>query len=50
MRIWDLASRREKQVLKGHEYDVESVAFSVTIRMIASGSRDQTIKLWRRAD
>ena len=49
-RIWDLASGREKQVLNGHKYDVESVAFDMTSRSIASGSRDRTVKLWGRTD
>ncbi len=40
------------RVLKGHKYDVESVAFSPDGKLLASGSRDWTIRIWggRRED
>jgi eukaryotic-like serine/threonine-protein kinase len=43
VRVWDLASRRERAHLAGHRDAVHRVAFG---RMIASASRDGTVCLW----
>jgi WD40 repeat protein len=37
---------RERQTLKGHSYSVNSVAFSPDGKTIATGSWDNTVKLW----
>ena len=46
IKLWDVANRKEKSILKGHSKDVSGVAFSPDGKTLASGSRDSTIKLW----
>jgi RNA polymerase sigma factor (sigma-70 family) len=45
--LWDTRTGKLKQTLEGHDNMVYAVAFSRDGRTLASGSRDQTIKLWR---
>lgn len=42
--IWDTSTRRRIQILRGHEGDIKSIAFSG--RWLISGSCDKTIKVW----
>ena len=46
IKLWDAASGRELQTLQRHSGIVDSVAFSLDGRTLASGSFDRTIKLW----
>jgi len=44
--VWDIASRTERFVLKGHTDGVGEAIWSPDGAMIATGSNDKTIKLW----
>src|SRR5262249_57037440 len=47
MRLWDVNSRKPTAALKGHEESVTSVTFSPNGKLLASGSRDGTVRLWK---
>jgi WD40 repeat protein len=46
VKIWDLATGKERATLKGHTDWVWSVAITRDGKTIASGSNDKTVKLW----
>lgn len=47
VRLWDVVTGEERQVLEGHADWVRSVAYSPDGSLLASGSADGTIMLWR---
>ena len=44
--LWDVAARDEVLRLKGHTNSIYALAFSPDGKSLASGSMDQTVKLW----
>jgi WD40 repeat protein len=44
--LWDVATKRERTTLVGHESWVTSVAFSPDGKLLATGGLDRTVKVW----
>jgi WD40 repeat protein len=44
--LWDLITGRKKATLKGHSDGVTCVAITGDEQILATGSRDRTVKLW----
>lgn len=46
IKIWNLKTGKQSNILAGHSDAVKSVAFSPDGKSLASGSRDGTIRIW----
>lgn len=46
IRIWDVASRAELGVLRGHQNEIRDVVFSPDARWLASAAEDNEIRIW----
>jgi WD40 repeat protein len=45
--LWQVPECRQIDILQGHTDLVQAVAFSVDGQLVASGSRDQTLRIWQ---
>ena len=50
VRIWNVATGKQVQELKGHKGAVTGVAYKSDLRVILSGSYDASIRLWKPWD
>jgi WD40 repeat protein len=46
VKLWSVKSQKEVTTLQGYSLDVHSIAFSPDGKYLASGSRDNTVKVW----
>jgi class 3 adenylate cyclase/tRNA A-37 threonylcarbamoyl transferase component Bud32/uncharacterized protein with WD repeat len=49
VRVWEVGSGQQMQVLKGHTNTVTAVALNPNGQLVASASLDRTVKLWSTA-
>jgi serine/threonine-protein kinase len=49
IRIWDAYSHVEFRAFQAHDNSIHALAFSPDAKILASGSMDQTVKLWDMA-
>ncbi len=46
IKIWDAATAKEAQTLRGHSLPVTRLAFNEDSKRLASASRDETVRIW----
>jgi len=46
VRVWDWELFKEERILAGHGWDVKTCDWHPTFQLIASGSKDNQVKLW----
>jgi WD40 repeat protein len=46
IRVWDMESKKEKWILRGHTDGLTGLAFAPGSRWLVSGSHDGTIRVW----
>ena len=46
LKVWDMATGRERAALKGHRFSPRSLAFFPDGQTLASGSVDGTVRIW----
>lgn len=49
VRVWDVAAKQRRLILRGHRQDVTSATWSPDEKRLATGSDDGTIKVWDAA-
>ena len=49
IRLWDIwkGQSQDSQLLSGHNKPVMSVSFSPSGELLASGSKDKTVRIWQ---
>ncbi|KAJ2914117.1 hypothetical protein MD484_g6284, partial [Candolleomyces efflorescens] len=46
IRIWDIAKKRIRKILDGHQQEIYALEFSLDGRLLVSGSGDKTARVW----
>ena len=46
LRVWDIATRQERQTLQGHKNNIQACTVSPDASFIVSASSDNTLKIW----
>lgn len=50
LKLWDVGAKRTHKSFKGHQKAINSLCFSLDGRLIISGSKDGSIRIWEVAD
>jgi WD40 repeat protein len=46
VKVWDVSSKQDLADLSGHTSDVTAVVYAANARLLVSGSRDGTLRIW----